>query len=451
MSIATTWRSAAPISTARDASITDSTCRWRVLPSSRAGSVVVLLGLAVATRAWAEDWPQFRGPSGQGYSSEVGLPLDWSESSNIAWKVPASPGWSSPVVAGGRVWLTAAVDVRGARGRDTVSLRLLGFEAATGRETLNLEVFRVEYPGAINLKNSRASPTPIVDGDRVYVHFGSDGTAAVSTAGEVRWTTRLRYDAQHGNGGSPVLYRDLLIVNCDGWGAEAYVVALDAATGAVRWKTSRRRPWSQAYSTPLVIRVADDDQVVSVGAFRTVAYEPLTGKEIWRVSYGDGFSNVPRPVYGDGLVFIATGFQEPSLMAVRVDGRGDVTPTHVAWKTTRGAPYTPSPLLVGDDLYYVSDTGVLTAVEARSGRLLWQQRLGGNYSASPVYADGRIYILSEEGMTTVISPGREFHKLAVSRLDGNTLASMAVSEGSIFIRTDTHLYRIASRGPAAGI
>jgi outer membrane protein assembly factor BamB len=325
-----------------------------------------------------------------------------------------------------------------------VSLRLVGFEAATGRELVNVEVFKIDTPGAINVKNSRASPTPVLDGDRVYVHFGSDGTAALSTSGQVLWTTRLRYDSQHGNGGSPVLYRDLLIVNCDGWGDEAYVIALDTNTGKTRWKSPRRRPWSHAYTTPLVVRVGEADQLVSIGAYRAVAYEPLTGREIWRVSYGDGFSNVPRPVFGQGLVYIATGFQVPSLMAVRADGSGDVTRTHVAWTLTRGAPYTPSPLLVGDELYYVSDTGVLSCVDAKSGQMLWQQRLEGNYSASPVFADGRIYVLSEEGVTTTFVPGKEFRRLATSRLDGTTLASMAVSDGSMFIRSDTHLYRIGA-------
>jgi outer membrane protein assembly factor BamB len=170
----------------------------------------------------------------------------------------------------------------------------------------------------------------------------------------------------------------------------------------------------------------------------------MTGREIWRVSYGEGFSNVPRPVFGHGLVYIATGFQEPALMAVRADGSGDVTRTHVAWTLTRGAPYTPSPLLVGDELYYLSDTGVLSTVDAKSGEMLWQQRLIGNYSASPVFADGRVYVLSEEGLTTVFTPGREFRRLATNRLEGATLASMAVSNGAIFIRSDTHLYRIAA-------
>jgi outer membrane protein assembly factor BamB len=411
-------------------------------------SLVLLLIVGASTLVQGEDWPQFRGPAGQGHSTERGLPLDWSESKNIVWKT-AVPGlgWSSPVVAAGRVWLTTVVETKDRRNRTSASLRALAFDVATGRELVNVEVFRVDNAGVINQKNSRASPTPIVDGDRVYVHFGADGTAALSASGEILWTTHLRYESQHGNGGSPTLYRDLLIVNCDGNGGDgdAYVIALDTSTGRTRWKTERRWPADQSYTTPLVITVGDRDQLVSVGAYRAAAYEPLTGREIWRVSYGDGFSNVPRPVYGQGLVYIATGFQTPTLIAVRPDGRGDVTRTHVAWTISRGAPYTPSPLLLGNDLYYVSDTGVLSLADATSGQIIWQQRLAGNYSASPVSADGRIYFQSEEGVTTVIAPGREFRKLAASQLDGATLASMAVSSGSFFIRSHTHLYRIAER------
>ena len=400
--------------------------------------------LATVTRLSAEDWPQFRGPTGQGHATERGLPLEWSESRNILWKSPVPGiGWSSPVVAAGKVWLTTVVDTKSGR-RVTASLRALAYDVETGRELVNTEVFQINDPGVINPKNSRASPTPIVDGDRVYVHFGADGTAALSTPGQVLWTTRLPYESQHGNGGSPTLYRDLLIINCDGNGGDAYVVALDAATGKTRWKTPRRRPADQAYSTPLAITVGERDEVISVGAYRAAAYDPATGQEIWRVSYGDGFSNVPRPVFGRGLVYIATGFQTPSLIAVRPDGKGDVTRTHIAWTITRGAPYTPSPVLVGEDLYIVSDTGVLTLADASTGQIQWQQRLGGNYSASPVFADGRVYFQSEEGQTTVVAPGREFKKLAVNRLDGYTLASMAVSQGSLFIRSHSHLYRIGA-------
>jgi outer membrane protein assembly factor BamB len=407
---------------------------------------VLLAALFLTAAVAAEDWPQFRGPTGQGHSSERGVPVEWSETRNVVWKtrVPGT-GWSSPVVAGGKVWLTATEPSKARGGRGGESLRALAFDAVTGAGLVDVEVFRVGSPGPRHQKNSHASPTPVVEGDRVFVHFGADGTAALDSNGKVLWTARLRYDSQHGNGGSPVLYRDLLIVNCDGNGGDAYVVALDTATGKIRWKTNRRRPADQAYSTPLVIRVGDRDQLVSTGAYRAAAYDPLTGEEIWRVSYDDGFSNVPRPVFGHGLVFLGTGFNTPTLKAVRVDGRGDVTRSHVAWTVARGAPYTPSPILVGNELYYVSDTGVLTSVDAKTGGVIWQHRLGGNYSASPVFVDGRLYIASEEGVTTVLLPGPSPRVVSTNRLDGSMLASMAVSNGSFFIRTDSHLYRVAAK------
>jgi len=349
--------------------------------------------------------------------------------------VPGS-GWSSPVVGGGRVWLTSAISARG------TSLRVLAFDVATGRAVVDTEIGKIDGP-LLNPKNSHASPTPILDGDRVYVHFGASGTAALTSAGEIVWKNRFTYESQHGNGGSPALYNDLLIVNCDG-ADTAFVVAMDKATGKVRWKTSRRQPYDQAYSTPLVVRVGGKDQIVSVGAYRAAAYDPENGKEIWRVAYPQGFSNVPRPVFGHGLLFIATGFNTPSLIAVRPDGSGDVTKTHVAWTMTRAAPLTPSPLLVGNELYVVNDVGILSCLDARTGELRWIQRIGGNYSASPIYADGRIYFQSEEGVTTVIEPGTTFKKLATNTLDEATLASMAVSGGSIYVRTDRHLYKISN-------
>jgi outer membrane protein assembly factor BamB len=402
--------------------------------------LVVLAALAARAAVSAEDWPQFRGPGGQGHSAETGLPVEWSESKNVVWKVPVpGRGWSSPVVAGSRVWLTTATAVQ----RET-SLRLMAFEVESGRQALDVEVFRFRGTDLLNAKNSHASPTPIVEGDRVYVHFGAQGTAAVSTSGTILWKARLDYEAQHGNGGSPELAGDLLIVNCDGFD-QAFVAALDKATGKLRWRRDRREPHSQAYSTPLVIRVGDREQVVSVGAFTASALELQNGREIWRVSYPDGFSNVPRPVFGAGLVFIATGFNQPSLLAVRPDGTGDVTRSHVAWKLSRGAPLTPSPILVGDALYIVSDNGIASSIDARTGEVRWQARLGNSFSASPVLADGRLYFLDEDGRTTVIQPGTTPTPLAVNALDGGTLASMAVSARSFFIRTGSHLYRIAGR------
>jgi len=392
--------------------------------------------------ASAEEWPQFRGPTGQGHSAERGLPVEWNESQNVLWKtrVPGL-GWSSPVVAGGRVWVTTAVKDRSG------SLRALAFDVGTGRQVVNTEVFRVGNVDAPNAKNSLASPTPIVEGDRVYVHFGADGTAALTTTGEIVWKTRLQYESMHGNGGSPIVYQDLLILSCDGPDT-AFVVALDKATGKVRWKTPRRRPFDQAYSTPLVIRVGDRDELVSVGAYRTTAYDPQSGQELWRVSYPvrfpEGFSNVLRPVYGHGLVFISGGFNEPSFLAVRADGSGDITSSHVAWTLKRGAPLTPSPLLVGDELYIVNDTGVVMCLDAKTGQPYWQARIGLGFSASPVFADGRIYFQSEDGVTTVLAPGRTFQKLATNELDGAMLASMAISDGSIFIRTNNNLYRIGA-------
>ena len=403
-------------------------------PSARVLLVVVL----VAARAQAQEWPEFRGPTGQGHAGDRGVPSEWSEARNVAWKTPIPGlGWSSPVVGGGRVWFTTATGDR------EVSLRAVAYDVETGREVVNVEVFRLRSLRDLNPKNSWASPTPILEGDRVYVHFGADGTAALTTAGDIVWKTKFPYESQHGAGGSPVLFGDFLIFSCDGSDA-AFVVALDKKTGKTRWKTHRRTPADQAYTTPLVIRVGERDQVISIGAFRVGAYDPANGKEIWRASYADGFSNVPRPVYGHGLVYIATGFQQPSLIAVRPDGSGDVTRTHIAWELKRGAPFTPSPVMVGDELYVLNDGGILTAVDARTGNILWQQRLGGNYSASPLFVDGKLFFSSEEGVTTVLVPGKEFRRVATNRLEGAMLASIAVSNGALFIRTDSHLYKLSN-------
>src|SRR4029450_7980411 len=209
-----------------------------------------------------EEWPEFRGPGAQGHSAERGLPLEWSETRNIVWKAPvAGLGWSTPVVANSRVWLTTAVEDKG------ISLRAIAYDVATGKEVVNVEVCKIPPDRRdINPKNSWASPSPVIDGDRVFVHFGADGTAALSQSGEIIWKNRFGSQAQHGAGGSPIVYGDLLIFSCDGGSAAAFVTALDKATGKTKWKTNRGYPADQAYTTPLVIRVGDQDQLISVGA-----------------------------------------------------------------------------------------------------------------------------------------------------------------------------------------
>ena len=399
----------------------------------RRAARVVLLGLLGSLAAPAE-WPQFRGPSGQGQSSAKGLPLTWSESEKVAWKtaIPGE-GWSSPVISDGQIWLTTATE----RG---TSLRAIALDQETGRILHDVEVFRVTGPPAIHEKNSYASPTPILEPGRVYVHFGTLGTAALNRSGEILWKTQqLRYAHGHGGGGSPALAGDLLVISCDGTDQQ-YVVALDKNTGVIRWKTARQGG-AMAYTTPLVIPRGKGRQVVSPGGNHAVSYDLESGKELWSVDY-DGFSGVPRPVFAHGLVYITTGFYSPVLMAIRTEGNGNVTKTQVAWQWGRGVPLTPSPVVESGEIYLVSDNGIASCLDAKSGQELWRQRLGGTFSASPVSAEGRIYFLSEGGEATVIQAGRRFERLAVNRLDGRTLASPAIEGQAMYLRTDSHLYRI---------
>ncbi len=378
-------------------------------------------------------WPQFRGPGGQGHSSERDLPLEWSEDKNIIWKVPIPGlGWSSPVIQGDRIWLTTALG----EGR---SLRTVSIHRKDGRVLSEVEVFLNNDPARIHSKNSHASPTPILEDDRVYVHFGASGTACLSSEGQILWRTQLEYETMHGPGGSPTLFGDLLIVSCDGTNVQ-YVVALEKRTGQIRWKQSREKG-RMAFSTPLVIQEQGVDQVVSTGGDRVVSYDPMTGKEIWWFPY-DGFSLVPRPVYGLGLVYVCSGFNSPVLYAIRPSGRGNLAGSHLAWSLSKGVPFNPSPVLVGDELYVVSDRGVLSCLDARTGGILWKERLGGNFSASPLAAPERIYFLNEEGETTVLAPGKEFKKLATNSVDGRTQASLAAADNAIYLRSARFLYRI---------
>ncbi len=405
------------------------------------------LGMLLICRlAAADDWPQFRGPGGQGHATAAEVPLTWSERENITWK-SAIPGlgWSSPAVFGKQIWLTTATD-------EGHSLRAICVDRENGSLLHDVEVFHLDDPGSIHANNSHASPTPVVDGERVYVHYGAHGTAALSASGEILWKRKLAYDHQHGPGGSPVLYQDLLIVACDG-GDVQYVVALDKHSGEERWKRDRAHisqarksgelPVPMAYCTPLLIELDGRVQLVALGSDAIVGHEPATGDEIWHFRYR-GYSNVPRPVLAHGMLFFATGFGSPEFHGIQAGGRGDITESNAVWKTGKASlvPMNVSPLVVGHELYTISDAGLAVCYDATTGKQHWQKRLGGKFWASPVYADGRIYCLNDSGKTFVLKPGTEYEELAVNQLDGLTQASPAIVDRAIFLRTDTHLYRI---------
>ncbi len=394
----------------------------------------------------ADDWPEFRGPTGQGLVVKGDLPLTWDQEKNVVWKraIPGK-GWSSPVVVGGRVYLTTSVPAKD--GSDQL-LEALCLDASSGELLWEKEVFRQNGKKAppIHGKNSHASPTPVVRGERLFVHFGHQGTACLDLAGKVLWrNTSLRYSPVHGNGGSPILVEDALVFSCDG-GDKRFIAALNVADGKVRWKTERTGEASRrfSFSTPLLIEVHGQKQIISPGSNVVSALDPATGREIWRVRY-DGYSVIPRPVYGHGLVFISTGYDRPSLLAIRADGKGDVTDTHVAWKTNKAAPHAPSPLLVGDELYLVSDGGQASCLDARTGQLHWQERIDGSYSASPLFAAGKLYFQSEQGTGVVVRADKEFKRLARNALKERSLASPAAADGALFIRTENHLFRIGTR------
>ncbi|MBL9213110.1 MAG: PQQ-binding-like beta-propeller repeat protein [Opitutaceae bacterium] len=404
--------------------------------------IPLALMLCVTLPAAAE-WPEFRGPTGQGHASAAGLPLEWSTTQNVVWK-QALPGlgWSSPVIGGGKVFLTTGVP----RTEGGAALRALCVDAASGRLLWDTEVFAGPDIEAqpLHKKNSPASPTAILEGDRVYVHFGHHGTAALDLEGKVVWrNNRLKYNPVHGNGGSPILVDDRLIYNADG-GKDPFVVALDKRTGEVVWKVTRSVQPKQTFSfcTPLLITVDGVRQVITPGSGAVAALDPKDGRELWHVKYGAGYSVVPRPVYGAGLIFIGTGYNRADLLAIRPGGEGDLTDTNIVWRTTKGAPLTPSVVVVGDEVYVVSDMGVASCFDAKTGTQHWQERLEGNYSASPLAAEGRIYFQNETGTGTVIKAGREFAKLATNKLEERTLASYGVAGKAFFIRTESSLYRI---------
>jgi outer membrane protein assembly factor BamB len=415
-------------------------------------SVHLLFGLVLAAAPALADWPQFRGPDGTGVSKDRGVPLTWSETKNVRWKTAIhGRAWSSPVVLGSQIWVTTATE-------DGRELFAVAVDRDTGRVVYDLKLFQVEKPQYVHPFNTYASPTPVIEKGRVYVTFGAPGTAALDTStGKVVWERR-DFECNHyrGAGSSPILFEDLLILHFDG-SDHQFLVALDKRTGKTVWRTARSidfkdlgpdgKPASEgdfrkAFATPHVGTIGGQPVLISLGSQAAYAYDPRTGRELWRVEERSSHSAGTRPVLAHGLVFYPTGWPTGQVLAVKPDGRGDVTETHVAWRVTRGAPKKPSLLLVDDLLYMVGDNGIASGVAARTGEMVWSGRLEGAYSASPLWIDGRVYTFNEDGKATVLQAGREFKVLAENVLDEGFMASPAVAGSALFVRTRTHLYRL---------
>ena len=412
--------------------------------------------------ASASNWPDFRGPQGNGLASRpgnlkpLGLPLHWSETENIVWKTPIPhAGWSTPVVMNGLIWLTTAT----LKGHDFF---VICVDADSGKIRLNKRVFHADDPEPLgNPLNSYASPSAVVEPGRVYVSFGSYGTACLNTETfEVLWTRRdLPCRHFRGPGSSPVLFENLLILTMDGVDVQ-YLVALDKTTGRTVWKTDRTAQWNdlgddgkpilegdqrKAYSTPLIVDAGAEKQMITVGAKALYGYDPADGRELWKVRT-PAYSGAARPVYGDGIAYMVSGFgSKTDLLAIRVDGSGDVTDTHVVWKIrSTSLPRTPSPVLVDNLLFTINDTGTVLCLQAATGNEVWKESIRGNCAASLLYADGRIYTFNRDGKATVFKAAREYEFLATNKLDSGFMASAAVSGKALLLRTKTHLYRIES-------
>lgn len=425
--------------------------------------------------ALAQEWPQFRGPEGQGVVGELNLPDEFGEETNLRFKIAVpGKGWSSPVVSQGICWLTTAVPTEVDPGRvaevkaerlkgnpmagqleilESVSLRAIAIDLATQRVLRDVELFTIKNPEPIHSLNSYASPTPVIAGGRLLCHFGNLGTAAVELAtGKVLWKTRLPVEHSVGPGSTPVVVDNRLIIPCDGTDQQ-FVAALDVATGKELWRVPRPRmsgengDFHKAFSTPLVIHDGTRRQVIIPGAQWVVAYDPETGKTLWQVRHGDGFSNSPRPVFSHGLVLVCTGYMNHELVAIRVDGEGDVTDTHVKWRVNKQVPPMSSPVVVGDLLFMVSDQGVVSCLDVATGAVHYRERLAGNYSASPLAVGGRILFLSRSGDASWVEAKPEWKLRRTNHLEGQLMASPAVVAGTLLVRSDSHLYGIPARTP----
>lgn len=409
---------------------------------------LLLASASLLTAATPGDWPEFRGPAAQGQSEATGLPQLWSPTSHIAWKA-ALPGigWSSPIVIGDRIYLTSAVSMSGKEEATADrSLNVYALDAATGKTVWDVALFTVKSPRA-HRKNSHASPTAVFENGRLYVHFGHLGTACLDAAtGKSVWATQeFAYSPVHGAGSSPVIVDDLLIFSADAE-TEPKVIALDKATGKQRWAFARQSDAKKKFSfcTPLLIDVAGQKQLITPGSGVVNALNPKDGTEIWHFNYDQGYSVVPRPVFAHGLLFLSTGYDKPAVLAIKVDAssQGDVTATHLAWRIEKAAPHNPSMAVVGDEIYFVADNGILTCADAKTGTVHYSERCTGPISASLLAADGKLYLQDEKGLGVVVKPGKTFKVLATNDLAERSLASYAVVGSDLLIRTEGNLYRV---------
>jgi len=384
----------------------------------------------------AKYWPRWRGPSGQGLATGKGYVDKWSDTENVKWKTKLeTTGNGSPIVWANRIFITTGSSTGDSRG-------VAAFDRATGKKLW--ETFAPDTnKQPVNLKNGHASSTPTTDGKLVYAYLGPKGVMAVDFAGKMAWHAPVGpMMAPHGPGGSPLLYKDRLIVFQDHQKG-GFIAAFDAKTGARRWWTNRTE--TTGWSTPIAIRAGGRDEIV-VSSFRAMyAYNPDNGEVLWKVTHPNP-EVIPTPVVGHGLVLTSVGRPGP-ILAVRPGGSGDVTATHVAWQAPKGAPFVPSPLLYGDEVYMLNDqASILTAYEAASGKVLWQGRLGevvqSGFSASPVIADGKLFFTNEGGETFVVKPGKTFELLHVNNVNEPVLASPAMVDGTWYFRTPFHLMAV---------
>ena len=407
-------------------------------------SLCSLFCLAACDSVQAENWMRFRGPTGQGLSNETNLPVTWSATENVKWKTSLpGKGWSSPIVFEDQIFLTASTE-------EGVSCQVICLNRKDGSVNWTTEVHR-QKPGPMRKQNSYATPTPVTDGKHVYSVFYDGTIIAVDFSGKIVWkNSEIDFFSLHGLGASPIVANGQVIMPFDGssrdetqigWKVpweKAVVLSVDAEDGTVRWKGQRGKS-RVGHVTPIL--VDNNSQVISAGGDRVQGFDLDSGNRIWSI-YSQGEGVTPSPVVGNGLLYTSSGFEAPTLRAIRLGGKGDVTNTHIAWEQKSGVAALSSLLYIEPHLYSISRDNILHCLEAASGEIVWRQRLAGTYSASPVYADGRIYLLSAEGETLVLRPGAKYEEIATNDLGETCYASMAVSQGNFFIRSAQHLYCI---------